>query len=427
MFTFTQEQKMKNKTFPAGFVAGISAIALSVASQASVAQDTIRIGGLSMLDGASVEVGQDGMRGIKMALAEFHYTVAGKKIEFLQAGSDGNPDNAVAKTRELIEQYKVDIMIGPLSGNEGLAIKEYAKTQPNKTFVNGASASQDTTLRDPASNFFRFSTDGAQWMAGLGKYAYDTKKYRKIAAIAEDYSFPYTQVFGFMHEFCGRGGHVVQKLWVPLGEQDYSKVIYTIPKDVDAIFVALGGRDALNFLTQYYGAGFNKPIIGSSALTDQTVLSSNAKFSKRIIGIPSGTPVAESNPSALWKNFVANYKKSFPDGFNSPSLFAYMYYIETKAVLLALQKVNGDLSGGQKRFQTVLAKLSFESPTGKVSLDENRQAIADVFITEVAQDKDGKLYNKVVKIIPQVRQTLGMPREAFLKLGKVGRDNPECP
>lgn len=418
---------MKNKTFPAGFVAGISAIALSVASQSSIAQDTIRIGGLSTLEGTFVQIGQDGMRGIKMALEEFHYTVAGKKVEFIQAGSDGNADKAVAKARELIEQYKADILIGPLSGDEGLAIKEYAKTQPNKTFVNGVSAAQDTTLRDPAPNFFRFSTDGAQWMAGLGKYAYDTKKYRKIATIAEDYSFPYTQVFGFMHEFCGRGGHVVKKLWVPLGEQDYSKVIYTIPKDVDAIFVALGGMDALNFLTQYYGAGFNKPIIGSSVLTDQTVLSSNAKFSKRIVGIPSGTPVAESNPSALWKKFVANYKKSFPDGFNSPSLFAYLYYIETKAVLLALQKVNGDLSGGQKRFQTVLAKLSFESPTGKVSLDENRQAIADVFITEVAQDKDGKLYNKVIKTVTQVRQTLGMSREAFLKLGKVGRGNPECP
>ena len=418
---------MRSKTFPAGFVAGISAIALSVASQASIARNTIRIGGLSMLEGASVAIGQDGIRGIKMALEEFHYTVAGKKIEFLQAGSDGNADKAVAKARELIEQYKVDILIGPLSGDEGLAIKEYAKTQSNKTFINGASAAQDTTLRDPAPNFFRFSTDGAQWMAGLGKYAYDTRKYRKIATIAEDYSFPHTQVFGFMHEFCGRGGHVVQKLWVPLGEQDYSKVIYTIPKDVDAIFVALGGMDALNFLTQYYGAGFNKPIIGSSVLTDQTVLSSNARFSKHIIGIPAGTPVVEFNPSPLWKKFVANYKKSFLDGFNSPSLFAYMYYIETKAVLLALQKVNGDLSGGQKRFQAVLAKISFESPTGKISLDENRQAIADNFITEVAQDKDGKLYNKVIKVVPQVRQTLGMPRKAFLKLGKVGRDNPECP
>ena len=95
--------------------------------------------------------------------------------------------------------------------------------------------------------------------------------------------------------------------------------------------------------------------------------------------------------------------------------------------LKSLQKVNGDLSRGQKRFQATLAKLSFESPTGKVSLDENSQAITDVFITEVAHDKDGKLYNKIVKVVPQVRQTLGMPREAFLKLGKAGRDNPECP
>ena len=76
------------------------------------------------------------------------------------------------------------------------------------TFVNGTSAAQDTTLRDPAPNFFRFSTDGAQWMAGLGDYAYNTKGYKKVATVAEDYSFPYTQVFGFMAAFCKAGGHV---------------------------------------------------------------------------------------------------------------------------------------------------------------------------------------------------------------------------
>ena len=70
------------------------------------------------------------------------------------------------------------------------------------TFVNGTSAAQDTTLRDPAPNFFRFSTDGAQWMAGLGSYAFNDKGYKKVASLAEDYSFPYTQVFGFMAEFC---------------------------------------------------------------------------------------------------------------------------------------------------------------------------------------------------------------------------------
>ena len=52
-------------------------------------------------------------------------------------------------------------------GDEGLALKDYAKTVPDKTFVNGSSAAQDTTFRDAAPNFFRFSTDGAQWMAGV--------------------------------------------------------------------------------------------------------------------------------------------------------------------------------------------------------------------------------------------------------------------
>ena len=76
------------------------------------------------------------------------------------------------------------------------------------TFLNGTSAAQDTTLRDPAPNFFRFSTDGAQWMAGLGDYSYNDKGYHTVATVAEDYSFPYTQVFGFMAEFCKAGGHV---------------------------------------------------------------------------------------------------------------------------------------------------------------------------------------------------------------------------
>jgi branched-chain amino acid transport system substrate-binding protein len=59
-------------------------------------------------------------------------------------------------------------------------------------------------------------------------------------------------------------------------------------------------------------------------------------------------------------------------------------------------------------------------------LDENRQAIADNFLTEVELGKDGNLYNKVVKVIPSVNQTLGWDRKKFLDLGPVGRDNPPC-
>ncbi|MFO1037927.1 MAG: ABC transporter substrate-binding protein [Geminicoccaceae bacterium] len=395
-------------------------------SSLAFAEDTIKVGLLATLEGPFTILGQDGVRGAEMALKEANYTAGGKKIEIVKGSSDASPDSAVKAARKLVEQDGVQILIGPLSGDEGLAVKDYAKTQPNVTFVNGTSAAQDTTLRDPAPNFFRFSTDGAQWMAGLGDYVYTDKGYKTVVTVAEDYSFPYTQVFGFMAAFCKAGGTVPKKFWVPIGNKDFSSVIAALPDDVDAIYVALGGADGINFLTQYQQAGGSAPLIGGSITADQSVLGSQGKQRDFVIGMPSAGPIADTYDAPEWKKWVADYKAAFADGFPSPSLFAHGYYINTKAVLLALDKVNGDLSDGEKKFREALAGLEFDTPTGKVKLDANRQAIADIFLTEVTKGDDGNLYNKVVKVIPAVNQTLGMPEADFLKLGPVGRDNPDC-
>ena len=397
-----------------------------VAPSLALAGGTIKVGILATLEGPFTVLGQDGVRGTTLALQEHAGMAGGMKIEIVQGSSDASPDSAVKAARKLVEQDGVQILVGPLSGDEGLAVKDYAKTQPGVTFVNGTSAAQDTTLRDPAPNFYRFSTDGAQWMAGLGDYAYTVKGYKRVATVAEDYSFPYTQVFGFMAGFCKAGGHVPSKSWVPIGNKDFSSVIAAIPEDVDAIYVALGGADGVNFLNQYHQGGGAAPLIGGSITVDQTVLGSEGKTKDFVVGTPSAGPIADTNDTPEWKKFVADYKAAFKDGFPSPSLFAHGYYINTKAVLLALDQVNGDLSGGQAKFRDALGKLSFDTPTGKVSLDKNRQAIADIYLTEVTKGDDGKLYNKVVKVIPQVNQTLGIAEDEFLKLGKVGRDNPDC-
>src|SRR5271167_3130056 len=160
----------------------------ALAPRAALADDSIKVGLLATLEGAFTVLGQDSMRGAELALKEANYMAGGKKIEIIKGSSDASPDSAVKAARKLVEQDGVAILIGPLSGDEGLAIKDYAKTQPNVTFVNGTSAAQDTTLRDPAPNFFRFSTDGAQWMAGLGDYVYNEKKFKTVVTIAEDYS-----------------------------------------------------------------------------------------------------------------------------------------------------------------------------------------------------------------------------------------------
>jgi len=416
---------IEKRTVP-GFKRSLLAAAVLAVSASAGAADGVKMGALATLEGAFTVLGEDGMRGVKMALAERDNKACGQEIELITGSSDASPDSAIRAARKLVEQDKVEILIGPLSGSEGLAVKDYAKTQPQVTFLNGTSAAQDTTLRDPADNFFRWTTDGAQWQAGLGTYAYDEKGYKTVVAIAEDYSFPYTQVMGFMLEFCEKGGKVTDKFWVPIGNKDYSTIVASIPDDIDAIYVALGGADAVNFLTQYEQAGGDKPLIGGSITVDQSVMGSKGRRKSYVVGTPSAGPIADAWDDPRWQAFVTTYQESYPDGLPSPSLFAHGYYVNTLAALTALEAVDCDLSDGQARYRAALSSLELETPTGMVTLDANRQAVADIFLTEVAEADDGSLYNKVVKVTPQVPQTMGMDPEAFLALGPVGRDNPEC-
>lgn len=404
-----------------------AAVALGLAAGTAEAEDTIKIGVLATLEGAFTVLGEDSMRGFELALQQHDGMAGGKKIVVVTGSSDASPDSAIAAARKLVESDKVDILIGPLSGSEGLAVKDYAKTQPQVTFVNGTSAAQDTTLRNPAPNFFRFTTDGVQWQAGLGEYAFKDKGYKKVVTIAEDYDFPYSQVEGFMLGYCKAGGHVVDKFWVPIGNKDFSSIVASIPEDIDAVYVALGGADAVNFLSQYQQAGGDKPMVGGSITVDQTVLGSEGKRKDYLIGTPSAGPIADNWDDPRWHKFVADYQKAFPKGFPSPSLFAHGYYVETLAVLTALDKVGGDLSDNHKKLRDELSTMTLDTPTGMIHLDKNRNAVADMFLTEVAQGSDGKLYNKVVRVIPQVPQTMGMDEAAFLALGPATRDNPSCP
>src|SRR5450631_2284419 len=403
----------------------IGAAAVLAATGFAQAQETLKIGLLATLEGPFAAPGQDSMRGADLALKLKNGMAGGKKIEFIKVSSDATPDKAVNATRKAVDQDKVQVMIGPLSGDEGIAVKNYAKTQPNITFINGSSGAQAATLTDPAPNFYRFNTEGAQWMVGLGEHAL-VKGYKKVYLIAEDYGFPYSQVQGFMASYCAKGGKVVDKAWVPLGTKDYASVIAKIPKDIDALVVVLGGSDAVNFLTQYEQTGGNKPMIGGSITVDQTVLNYKGKRRESLLGTMSAGPMADSIDTPEWKKFVADYKAQFKDGFPSPSLFAYLYYINTRATLEGLDAVKGDLSGGQKAYRAALQKTKFMGPAGEVRIDENRNGVGTTYITEVAKAADGSFYNKVVRSVPNISQTLGLPEAEFKKMGLGTRDVPDC-
>ena len=54
-----------------------------------------------------------------------------------------------------------------------------------------------------------------------------------------------------MAEFCAIGGQIPKRVWAPLGEEDYSSYISQIPKDVDGLYVGIGGSGLIIFIKQY--------------------------------------------------------------------------------------------------------------------------------------------------------------------------------
>ncbi|MGI9514514.1 MAG: ABC transporter substrate-binding protein [Anderseniella sp.] len=407
-------------------ISTVAAAAVFAAGSAQAA-DKLKIGFMATLEGTYTVLGEDGQRGFEVAMKEAKGMAGGREIEVIVGATDASPDSALRAARKLVEQDKVDIIIGPLSGSEGIAIRDYSKTQPQVTFINGISGAQETTYVTPSENFFRFNMDGAQWSAGLGEYVFKEKGYKTVATIGEDYSFIYTQVFGFALEFCGAGGQITERFWVPLGTKDFASIIASLPDDVDAIYLGLGGGDAVNFLNQYQQAGGDAKLIGGTIMIDGTVLSSKGKAKEALIGTPGSGPQADTWDNEKWQTFVKAYQDAFPPEkrFPSPALMATGYYNAFNAMKICMDKVNGELGDGHKGLRQCLAGLELDAPNGKITLDNNRQAIGTNFVTEVVEE-NGNLVNKLVKIVPNVNQTLGIDPEVFKSVGLPSRDVPEC-
>jgi branched-chain amino acid transport system substrate-binding protein len=337
-------------------------------------------------------------------------TVGGTPLAISYGCSDATPDKAVAEARRLVEQVGVKILLGPLSGDEGVAVAEYAKKQSGVTFVNGTSGAQATTLQVKAPNFFRFGGDGAQWLAGLGTYAYKEKGWRKVAILGEDYSFPYTQAAGFVSEFTSLGGQVTARTWVPLTQTDWSSPVAQLPRDVDGVLLLTGGTNTIAAEKAFIQIG-KKPgdfLLGGAVVMDPTSFT----VGDQLDGLVGASPVPVGTDSADWTKYLDGFHKQFPD-VDGQSLFTALYYDGMQVILEALDKTGGKIDD-PAAFQSALGSLQPSFPRGAVKLDENRNSVQPNYVVQIVKKGSG-LGFKLVSTIDDVDQTFG---------GLFGPDSP---
>ncbi|WP_166983958.1 ABC transporter substrate-binding protein [Paramicrobacterium fandaimingii] len=333
-------------------------------------------------------------------------TVGDVTVKFIYEGTDGTPGSAQSKVKKLVENEAVDIELGPLSGDAGETIAQYATTVPEVTFVNGAASPVSMTLLG-AENFYRFHGDAAMWMGGVGDYAFNELGYKNIYLLADDYSFPYDNAGGFFSEYCAAGGTITGASWVPLGTTDYATVLTKIPENTDAVYAGLGGADAAGFLSQAVSAGLDVPLVGGSIAVDTTALGAKADIAVAAEGMISGSPVPGAgydNPE--WAKFNEAYAAQPNAEFDAPTIFSMLYYNSVMPILNAIETTEGDLGDNQSAFRDALSATKWMGPTGEITVDENNQAIVDNFIVEVVAGDDGTL------TVKNVSETKGVTQES---------------
>jgi len=425
-----------------------AALAASAATARNTAS-TIKIAVLSDCQGAFGSFDNQDLAGVVSAMSEYAGakpvdpnnprkgwkggSIGGHPLKLVGIGcSNGRADTAIKETKRLMEQLNADVMIGPLSGDESIAVANYAKLHPTKTFVDGSAGAQDTTLKVQAPNFFRFNGDGAQWNAGLGDLAHNKLKWKTAAVVADDYSFAWTSAAGFIAEFCGVGGKVTKRVFPPLNTTDYSSYAQQMPTNVDGTFVAVGGAGLVPFLKAYEQA--HGPIEGKKFIGN-LFWGTPGQFealSTRVSGAYAGGAgtagdLATAKAQHYSKRIIGKWFKTIPPfGAAAPqaaSTFTFGYFVNTWGLIKGLQAVKGDLSGGQKKLQKAIGRVVLSTAYGPIKLDQNRQAIVPVYYQQL-YTKDGKLAVKTKGYIPGVDQTFGGTFSS--KTPAPGRKFPPC-
>lgn len=197
-----------------------------------------------------------------------------------------------------------------------------AKSQRGVTFLNGTAAAQEVTLVDPIPNFFRFSTDGAQWTAGLGRTAH-ARGHKRVVTVAEDYGFP-PRPGAWLHAGVLQcGAYCRSQAWGPDRHQRFQRCDRQHSRGRRCCLCRPGRQPFGQFLKQCFAAGRKLPLIAGTATLDHAVLSQAGVDPEKLLGTQSSGPVASSWISPGCARFAKAYTARYPQGFDFPSLAAY--------------------------------------------------------------------------------------------------------
>jgi branched-chain amino acid transport system substrate-binding protein len=359
-------------------VAALCAVITTGCNSGSASSDEIVIGHYASMTGSEATFGQSTDNGIRLAVDEINESggVGGKKIRVITYDDKGDAREAGTAVTRLVTRDEVVAVLGEVAS--GLSLVGAPVCQENSVPMVSPS-STNPKVTEVGDMIFRVCfIDPFQGMV-CAKFAREHEKIKASkAAILYDQAAPYS--VGLQEEFekafTQLGGQIVNKQTYQAGDQDFSAPLTEIRgSEPDVIFVPGYYTDVGNIALQAKQLGIDKPLLGGDGW-DSAKLGEIA--GKAIDGSFYSNHYSHQDPSPRVQNFIKKYDERFQ---GTPDGLAALGYDAARILADAMGRA-GSLSGADIAAELANTK-EFDGVTGKISIDEDRNAIKPAVILEM--------------------------------------------
>lgn len=341
---------------------------------------TIKIGVLASLTGALESYGKQTQRGFDLGIeyaTNGSMEVNGKKIEIVYEDTETKPEVAVQKATKLLEDDKVDFLVGSSSSGDTLAVLPLAEEYEKIMVVEPAVAD---SITGSEFNDYIFRTGRNSSQDAYAAAAAIAGKGVKIATFAPDYSFGWDGVKAFKTAAEELGAEIVLEEYADPAATDFtSNLQKVIDAKPDYLFVVWAGANSpWNQIADLKIQ--EKGIKISTGAPDIIAL----KFMNPLIGMEGFSVYYHTLPqNEVNKWLVDEHQKRFnevPDLFTPGGMSAAISIVE------ALKKSQGDLDA--KKLIGIMEGMSFETPKGKMTFrEEDHQALQSMYSIRLEQQE----------------------------------------
>ncbi len=313
--------------------AGVALAALLAGSGLAQAEgEPIRIGVPTALTGAYGSLGEQVSRAVEFAKDEINAKggIDGHLVEVQYLDTQAKAENARAQAEKLVNDGYA-ILFGSIASGEALAIAPML--EPWDAIAVGTTAKADVlTGAECTPRYFRANIPDYADAAAVGAWLKDQPE-KKWAIMGSDTAWGRNSGASFTETAGGLGGGIVSEGYAGLGTNDFAPYIQSIlDSGAEGLWVALAGRDAVNFAQQakQFGLLDKIKVAGTSFVTDSTV-KSLGEASEGIYGIINYSATLDTPEN---KAFVAAWDQKYPGTW--PTNFEADAYIGLQMLFAAI-------------------------------------------------------------------------------------------